>query len=143
MKKISGIVFFMVCCISIILCLYGLKEKYSDLRETEEDIESLGDASDYDDYDPDLNYDMSTISRSRYYELQRMYASDVQEIRKRILMLILGIILFALGIYYVLATKFGREISGIKSIEIETKIIKLQIEKKELLARLEALEKNG
>ncbi len=44
-------------------------------------------------------------------------------------------------IYYVWATIF-RKPSGMESIEIETKIIQLQIEKKELLARLEALEKN-
>ncbi len=51
-------------------------------------------------------------------------------------------ILSVSAIYYVWITLF-RKPSGIKSIEIETKIIKLQIEKKELLATLEALEKNG
>lgn len=45
------------------------------------------------------------------------------------------------AIYYVWVTLF-RKVNNIESIEIETRIIKIQIEKKELLARLEALEKN-
>lgn len=44
------------------------------------------------------------------------------------------------AIYYVWVTLF-RKLSAKESIEIETRIIKVQIEKKELLARLEVLEK--
>ncbi|WP_373520751.1 hypothetical protein [Aquiflexum sp.] len=47
------------------------------------------------------------------------------------------------AIYYVVATKFGNEVNDNEKIDIETRIIKAQIEKKELLATLEALEKNG
>jgi hypothetical protein len=47
------------------------------------------------------------------------------------------------AIYYVVATKFGHEVNDFEKIDIETRIIKAQIENKELLATLEALEKNG
>lgn len=45
------------------------------------------------------------------------------------------------AIYYVWVTLF-RKVSAVESVELETRIIKIQIEKRELLNRLEALEKN-
>lgn len=72
---------------------------------------------------------------------------DIIEVSDRpeffISVIFVGIIISVLiaPIYYVIATKFGREVSGIESIELETRIIKIQIEKRELLAKLEALEK--
>jgi hypothetical protein len=47
------------------------------------------------------------------------------------------------AIYYVVATKFGHEINDFEKIDIETRILKAQIENKELLATLEAFEKSG
>lgn len=60
---------------------------------------------------------------------------------------IVGVLVFissASAIYYIVATKFGSpKSSALDSIELENEIIKKQIEKRELLAKLEALEKNG
>ncbi len=56
----------------------------------------------------------------------------------------LAFIFSASAIYYLVVTKFGStKLSAIDSIDLENEIIKKQIEKRELLARLEVLEKNG
>lgn len=58
------------------------------------------------------------------------------------LLFILLIILFSTGLYYVIATKFGStKPTVLDDLEKENEIIKKQIEKKELLAKLESLEK--
>lgn len=57
---------------------------------------------------------------------------------------VLAFIFSASAIYYVVVTKFGSaKRSALDNIELENEIIKKQIEKRKLLARLEALEKNG
>ena len=45
------------------------------------------------------------------------------------------------GIFYTIKTKFGSKPTLLDNLEIENQIIKKQIEKKELLAKLETLEK--
>jgi membrane protein DedA with SNARE-associated domain len=69
------------------------------------------------------------------------YADGESEI---MVVIILTLILIFTGsaIHYTVVTKFGRE-SAIEHIEIEKQIIQLQIEKKELLIKIETLEKNG
>ena len=55
---------------------------------------------------------------------------------------ILFIVLLSIGTYYVIATKFGAVKSNIlEDLDRENEIIKKQIEKRELLAKLENLEK--
>ncbi len=45
------------------------------------------------------------------------------------------------GIYYVVTTSFGSKPTVLENLEKENQIIKKQIEKRELLAKLETLEK--
>jgi len=55
---------------------------------------------------------------------------------------IIFIVLLSIGIYYVVATKFGAAKSKLlEDLDKENEIIKKQIEKKELLSKLESLEK--
>lgn len=63
--------------------------------------------------------------------------------RDEIVPAILAIILSSLGIFYVSATKFGSvNPTVLEDLEKENEIIRKQIEKKELLSKLESLEKN-
>jgi len=61
--------------------------------------------------------------------------------RESIFYITLILPLLTVAIYYVVKTKFGSS-TGFEKIELENEIIKKQIEKKELLAKLETLEQN-
>lgn len=75
-----------------------------------------------------------TFSRWKKYDSDS-YLNDM--------LLMLPILLgFSLGVYYTLATKFGySKPSVLENLERENEIIRKQIEKRELLAKLEHLEK--
>lgn len=58
------------------------------------------------------------------------------------LLILLILIAFSLGIYYTVTTKFGfSKPTVLENLERENEIIRKQIEKRELLAKLEKLEK--
>jgi amino acid permease len=53
------------------------------------------------------------------------------------------VILFSLGVYYTVVTRFGNsKPTVLDNLDRENEIIKKQIEKRELLAKLEHLERN-
>lgn len=59
------------------------------------------------------------------------------------LALSLTLVGFASGIYYTIVTKFGvSKPTVLESLERENEIIRKQIEKRELLSKLESFEKN-
>lgn len=73
---------------------------------------------------------------SRLQEYETL--SDAKDIAPALLF----IALLSIGIYYVIATKFGTAKSKLlEDLDKENEIIKKQIEKKELLSKLESLEK--
>lgn len=58
------------------------------------------------------------------------------------LLILLLVIAFSLGVYYTVTTKFGfTKPTVLENLERENEIIRKQIEKKELLLKLENLEK--
>lgn len=62
---------------------------------------------------------------------------------KGMLVILLVLIALASGIYYTIVTKFGSSKPAVlESLERENDIIRKQIEKKELLSKLESFEKN-
>lgn len=100
MKKVIGIILFIVFVAGILISIYVIIDDYSRLDEWE----TISDAT--------------LIAPS-----------------------ILAIILFSLGIFYIVATKFGSvNPTVLENLEKENEIIRKQIEKKELLAKLESLE---
>jgi len=101
MKKVIGIILFIVFIAGVLISVYVIIDDYSRLEEWE----SISDAT-------------------------------------LIVPSILAIILFSLGMFYVAATKFGSvNPTVLENLEKENEIIRKQIEKKELLSKLENLEK--
>ncbi|MEX2234696.1 MAG: hypothetical protein WD824_21210 [Cyclobacteriaceae bacterium] len=68
---------------------------------------------------------------------------DSESAFKDMLLIALIVIAFSLGIYYTVITKFGfsSKPTVLDNLERENEIIKKQIEKRELLTKLENLEK--
>jgi hypothetical protein len=78
---------------------------------------------------------------SNYEERAAIYSMDEGEIE---LFWFLNFLLSSMGITYVILTKFGKlnkEPQVLESLDKENEIIRKQIEKRELLAKLENLEK--
>lgn len=122
MKKAAGIISLIGCCIGIVSCLLVLSIMYDNLMEL---------------YERGLNEDI-------YDQGVRLKeAARIQSImRREIPIVLLFIISFAVGIYYILVTRFGSIESAIlQQLERENNLIRKQIEKRELLVKLENLEK--
>jgi len=146
MIKFAGIIFFIVCICGIIGCLYIIPKAYSSLKENEESLAEL-----IEQGEPKEGYSPMEgvwISKDEavynYYEWIEDSRKSVKENKQEIVLCAFFLISLLSGIYYLASTKFGSaKLNAIENIDLETKIIKMQIEKKELLAKLEDIEKNG
>lgn len=141
MKKIAGLISFIVCCSGIILFLFmGVKLTYLDIKHQEEIKRTMNDELLYNKDHKYFNYTDAEI-----YEEINHAQHEINEIRERIPLLLLicfiGTSIFVLGSYYIVATKFGSTTPTLlKNLEKENNFIRKNIEKNELIAKLKNLE---
>lgn len=150
MKKATGIISIIGCSLIIILCCYLIipiqYSEYKQYMEAQKKIE----------LEQSLKQVLSEeIERSDSVEAEETMLPSYMRPLKKIgdfrpyiksalmdLFLTIGtLVLAALGIYYVIATKFGKPARTVlDNLEKEIDFIKKQIERKELLAKLKNIE---
>ncbi len=155
MKKATGIISIIGCSLGIILCCYViLPRQYSDYKKFKEhkkkteseqlQIQAILKEANRRGYSEAEKKELiEWYLKSEKKNGQQGYYS-VLNIKETVMISCLamsGIVFAALGIYYVLATRFGTpKLTVLDSLEKEIGFIKKQIERKELLAKLKNIE---